>query len=67
MDFLKKIQGLSEERKRIILWSVVGAIGLMLFFFWLKGFQAKIEAINSQGGSLKFPSLKEELKNLPKF
>jgi hypothetical protein len=66
-NFLKKIQGLSEERKRIILWSIVGVIALILFIWWAGNFKTRIEELNTQGSKLKFPSLQEELKNLPKF
>jgi len=66
-NFLKKIQGLPEERKKIILWSIVAVIAVLLFFWWMRNFQTRIEALNAQGSNLKFPSLQEELKNLPKF
>jgi len=66
-NFLKKIQGLPEERRRTILWSIVAIIALVLFIWWAGNFKTKIEGLNAQGSNLKFPSLQEELKNLPKF
>jgi hypothetical protein len=66
-NFLKKIQSLPEERKKTILWSIVGVIALILFIWWAGNFKTKIENLNAQGSNLKFPSIQEELKNLPKF
>lgn len=43
-DFLKKIQGLPEGKRKIILWSVVIAIGLALIVFWFLNIK---QAVNS--------------------
>jgi len=59
MDFLRKLQALPETKRKMILWTVVIIFGLILFFFWLKNVQSKLES---------FP--KEEFKeklNLPKL
>ncbi|MBU2540247.1 hypothetical protein KJ786_03755 [Patescibacteria group bacterium] len=34
-EFIKKLQGLPEEKKKIILWTVVIILGLILSFFWI--------------------------------
>ena len=47
-NFLKKIQGLPVERKKIILWSIVAVLALILFLFWFRGFKAKVEKLQSQ-------------------
>jgi len=67
-EFLKKIQSLPEERKKIILWSIVAIIALILFVWWLNNFQTRLQSLQTEGGKvLKLPSWKDELKNLPKF
>jgi len=65
MNFLRRIQSLPESRKKIILWSVIIVIGLALFILWVKNAQEKLKIL--QGGGLKLPSLKEELKGMPKI
>ncbi|TFG35810.1 MAG: hypothetical protein E4H47_00540 [Parcubacteria group bacterium] len=47
-NFLKKIQGLPEERRRIILWSIVAVLALILLSWWFKNFKAKVDALQSQ-------------------
>jgi len=65
MNFLRRIQSLPESRKKIILWSVIIVIGLALFILWIKNAQEKLKIF--QGGGLNLPSLKEELKGMPKI
>jgi len=65
MNFLRRIQSLPESRKKIILWSVIIVIGLALFILWIKNAQEKLKIF--QGRGLNLPSLKEELKGMPKI
>lgn len=34
-NFLIKLQGLPEEKKKIILWSIVTVLGLIMAYFWI--------------------------------
>lgn len=34
-EFIKKLQSLPEEKKKIILWTIVIILGLILSFFWI--------------------------------
>ena len=65
MNFLRRIQSLPESRKKIILWSVIIVIGFALFILWIKNAQEKLKIF--QGGGLNLPSLREELKGMPKI
>ncbi len=65
MTFLKKIQNLPEGKRRIILWSIVIIVGFFIFALWIKNTQGKLKSF--QGGGLNLPSLKEELKGMPKI
>ena len=57
MDIIEKIQKLPEAKKKIILWSIVIVLGLILLFFWTKKIQDKL-------GNFRAEEIKEEL-NLP--
>lgn len=37
LNFLMKLQKLPEKQRLIIMWSVVGVVGFVMAFFWLKG------------------------------
>lgn len=36
-NYIKKLQNLPDKQKQIILWSVVGFIGLFMLIFWVRG------------------------------
>jgi type II secretory pathway component PulM len=69
MSFLKKIQNLPERKRKIILWSVVIIIGLILFVFWIKNVQQKLKIFEKEKieQELQLPSLREKLKEIPKI
>lgn len=62
---MRRLQNLSEPRKKVILWSVVIVAGAALFVFWLKNVQERLE--NFQGGGFNFSSLKEEIGEIPEI
>jgi len=55
MKFLEKLQGLSETKKKIILWIVVSILFLILLVFYSKIFEKRIN------------NLQKNIKNLPKI
>jgi hypothetical protein len=65
--FLEKIQSLPEEKRKIILWSVVIILGLSIFVFYFK--TVKLTPINMSElqDDLKIQDLKEDLEQLPTF
>lgn len=67
--FIKKVQELPEGKRKIILWSVLVALGLVLVFLWIwnikthfKGFQ-KEKFIEDLG----VPSLQEKFNDTSPF
>ena len=62
-NFLKRIQDLPEERKKIILWSIVAVLALILLSWWYKNFKAKLDALKPQGSNPEVISM--EQKSLP--
>lgn len=69
MDILEKIRNQSETKKKVILWTTIIVIGLVLFLLYLKNTQNSIKNFKSIELKEKFrlPSLGEELKGWPKF
>jgi len=39
---LEKLQALPEKQKKIILWSIVAVLAIIMGFFWIKGIMFKI-------------------------
>ena len=63
---LKKIQNLPEEKKKIILWIIVGVVALMLLIVWLKGTFEKIKNLSKEEveNKLNLLKIKEAFKNI---
>lgn len=45
-SFIIRLQGLNDSQKKIILWSVVGVLGVIMAIFWFKSTLNKLENIN---------------------
>jgi len=69
VNILQKIQNLPESQRKIILWSLVVIIGLVLLIFVFKNFQKRMEKLQTESlkEELNIPLLEEELKNLPEL
>ncbi|MBZ9572067.1 hypothetical protein KJA15_01925 [Patescibacteria group bacterium] len=63
-DFLKRIQGLPLIKRKIILWSIVVILGLILGTLWVKSAQKRIRGFQKEEffEELKLPELEEELE-----
>jgi len=61
---LNKLQNLSENKKKIILWSIVAILGIIMIFFWLKTLGGRIKTISQNGfmEQLNLPSAEEVIK-----
>lgn len=46
--FLIKLQGLDDVQKKIILWSVVVILAIILGFFWIRGTINKLSNVDIQ-------------------
>lgn len=55
MSFLKKIQGLPETKRKIILWLIIILIGSVLAIFYIKNVQKNLR-------DFKFPKI--EMPNI---
>lgn len=69
MEFLKKIQNLPEAKRKLILWTIVVILALVLFVWWVQGVQKTLKSFRKEElrQHLQLPVLEEELKKLPKF
>ncbi len=67
-DFIKKIQGLPEKKRKIILWAIILVLGICLSIFYVKNIGRSIKNFQKEKfiEEFKIPSLKEEIENIPK-
>jgi hypothetical protein len=56
-EYIKKLQSLSELKKQIILWTVVGVFAIILGFFWVKSSIDNVRKIQQSLTSLNLPKI----------
>lgn len=64
---MKKLQSQPEHIRKLILWLTVISVGVVLFFFWIKYAQKKLEEFSEENLKEQFqPSqaLEEQFKDL---
>jgi len=54
--FITKLQNLPEQKKKIILWTVVGILAVIMGFFWIRG---AINNFSKIGESVKSINLQD--------
>jgi cell division protein FtsL len=54
-NYVTKLQSLSENKKKIILWATVVFLGLIMGYFWVKSVIYKLN--NLENIDLEFPEL----------
>lgn len=70
MNFFKKIQNLSEDKRRIIFWTVIILFVLVVFSIWLRGTESTIRNLKSgvlQGINLPERGVEEFNKKMEMF
>jgi len=60
-DFLLKLQNLPEQQKKIILWTIVGVLGLIMGYFWINSSIKRLENLDLSGVKLPEISTQENL------
>ena len=67
MSFLAKLQKLPESKRKIILWSIMILVGILLFFLWVKSSQERLKSFHQQEfiEKLQVPDFKKELEKIP--
>ena len=67
-EFIKKIQNLPENKRKIIRWAIVIIIALGLFFWWIQITKKSLSSFGKEGIKkwLGIPQLQERLNNIPK-
>ena len=54
---IEKLQGLSDIKKKIILWTVVAVLAIVMGFFWVKGTIRTFSQISQSVKNVNMPSL----------
>ena len=61
--FLAKLQSLPDQKKKIILWTIVIILAVIMGFFWLKGAMNTLSKISESAQNIKIPQI--DTSNIP--
>jgi len=61
--FIEYLRGLEDKQKKIIMWAVVGILGLIMGIFWVKSVMYKLENLKSIDFNLPQIETTTELEN----
>lgn len=67
-DFILKLQNLPEQKKKIIIWSVVILLGIIMGIFWIKLSGERLNKMGESASQIKLPEInlpKIEIPNIP--
>ncbi|MEK7562091.1 MAG: hypothetical protein AAB509_00215 [Patescibacteria group bacterium] len=56
-NYLDKLRGLSDKRKKIVLWSVVAVMAIIMGYFWIKSAADKLNKLGESVGQIKLPQI----------
>jgi hypothetical protein len=63
--FLKKLQNLPENKKKVILWVIVAIVAVVLLFVWVDIAAKRLTAIEENFQKIKFPKVENpEIQNI---
>jgi hypothetical protein len=67
-NYIAKLQGMSDKNKKIVLWTIVAVLGLIMGIFWINGAINSLSKLGNQVGEMKLPDIEmpqtEALDNL---
>ena len=66
MEFLKKVQKLSERKRKMIFWVLISILAIILTIFYIKISKERIENIDIEEIQSEFPKWEPE-KFVPEF
>ena len=66
-NFIQKLQSLSDKQKKIVLWTIVVILGLVMGLFWIKSTMNRLSDIGKDIGQIEFPQLENPLAEIPEI
>lgn len=64
-NFLTKLQGLPDVKKKIILWIIVVVLGLVMGFFWVKDAADRLSRLSQSSQGTMFPEINLRDASMP--
>lgn len=68
MDFhtyLEKLRTLPDKQKKIVLWTIVAILGLVMGIFWVRSAMNKLSDLGNELGKIEFPQIENPEIKIP--
>lgn len=62
-QFLTKLQGLSDQKKKIVLWTIIAILGLTMGYFWVREAMNNLQKMSEDVSQIKIPEI--QTSNMP--
>lgn len=56
-NYLNRLRNLPDNKKKIILWVIVGVLAVVMGFFWIKSAADKLNKLGESANQIKFPQI----------
>jgi phage protein U len=63
-DSLEKLRALPDKQKKIVLWTIVAVLGIIMGFFWINSVGKTFSKISESAKSVKFPEVNVQIPQL---
>lgn len=60
---LIKLQNLPEDKKKIVLWTIVAVLAVIMGFFWIRTTIDRVSKFNGEMKNIEIPNL--DISNMP--
>ena len=64
-NYLEKLQGLTDKQKKIVLWTIVAILGIIMGYFWIRSASDKLNKIGENIGQIKLPEIQTPSVEIP--
>lgn len=62
-EFITKLQNLPESKKKIVVWTIVIVLGLVMGFFWIRGAMNSLQKLGESTNKIELPEIQTPTEN----
>ncbi len=61
-SYIEKLRALPDKQKKIVLWTIVVILVLIMGYFWIKSTVDKLNKLGESMGQVKLPEIQTPMK-----
>ncbi|MEK7541138.1 MAG: hypothetical protein AAB529_02810 [Patescibacteria group bacterium] len=63
-EFILKLQGLPDKRKKIIMWIIVAVLGIIMVFFWFDSAAKRVSKLGEGLKKIELPQIENQIPDV---